>query len=221
MKTNRLSLILICVCAFLLAACGGGDELPPTETPTLEAPANTPDPSAEPTLVSPFGTLPPAPTAAPDTAPQPEMTGVDDQPHPGGVGTLVAIGTVNPDLPSGFDRIILIRTGGPADENGQTGRETIVLERNGAITRNGVGGTVAAQTLGQISAMIDAINIFAIQANFTGVVPREGPTPYIYQMQVEIGGSERLLTAQDGMMPEPLEEIVAAVMSEGLKIETP
>ena len=210
----------MCLCAALLAACGNG-ETPPTATPTLGAATNTPDPSAEPTLVSPFGTLPPAPTAAPDRGPMPEITGVDEQPKPGGVGTLVAIGTVNPELPAGFDRIVLIRTGGPADENGQTSSETIVLERSGAISRNGVNGNASAQAVAEIGAMIDAINVFAIQANFTGTVPLEGPMPYIYQMQVEIGGSERLLTAQDGLMPEALERIVAAVMSEGLKIETP
>jgi hypothetical protein len=219
MKSNRLSLILICLCAALLAACGG--ETPPTSTPTLEAATNTPDPSAEPTLVSPFGTLPPAPTEAPDQGPKPEITGVDLQPQPGGVGTLVAVGTVNPELPSGFDRIILIRTGGPETEDGQASSETIVLERSGAISRNGVSGNASARAVAEIGAMIDAINIFAIQANFTGTVPLEGPAPYIYQMQVDIGGSERLLTAQDGLMPEALENIVAAVMSEGLKIETP
>lgn len=220
MKPNRFPLILIFLCAALLAACGGG-EAPPTAAPTSEVPSNTPDPSAEPTVVSPFGTLPPAPTALPDRGPLPEMTGVDEQPQPGGVGTLVAIGTVDPELPSGFDRIALIRTGGPVDENGQAGRETIILERDGTISRNGITGMASAQTVAEIGAMIDAINIFAIQANFVGAVPLEGPSPYLYQMQVEIGPSERLLTAQDGVMPEALEAIVAAVMSEGLKIETP
>lgn len=220
MRSKRLTLILLCLCAALLAACSGG-EAPPTETPTLDVPTNTPDPSAEPTVVSPFGTLPPAPTANPNTAPQPEVTGVDEQPQPGGVGTLVAVGTVDPELPTGFDKIVLVRTGGPIDENGQSIRETIILERSGAISRNGVSGNVSAQTVAQIGAMIDAINIFAIQANFTGNVPLEGQTPYIYQMQVEIGGSTRLLTAQDGLMPEALESIVGAVISEGLKIETP
>ena len=220
MKTNRLPLILICICTLLLAACGGGD-VPPTATPTAEAVPNTPDPNTEPTLLSPFGTLPPAPTEAPDTGPKPETTGVDEQPQPGGVGTLVAVGTVDPELPSGFDRIVLVRTGGPTDENGQTSTETIILERNGAISRNGVSGTASAAVVADISAMIDAINVFAIQANFTGTVPREGPAPYIYQMQVEVGGSERLLTAQDGLMPDPLEAIVAAVLAEGLKIAAP
>lgn len=220
MKSNRLSLILMCFCAALLAACGGGDTTP-TATPTQEAATNTPDPSAEPTVVSQFGTLPPAPTAGPDLGPKPEITGVDVQPQPGGVGTLVAVGTVNPELPSGFNSIILVRTGGPTDENGQTGSETIILDRSGAISRNGVSGTASAQVVAEISAMIDAINIFAIQSNFTGTVPREGPVPYIYQMQVDIGGSRRLITAQEGLMPEALEAIVAAVFSEGLKIETP
>jgi hypothetical protein len=220
MKTNRLLLILICLCAVLLTACGGG-EIGPTATPTAEAPANTPDPSAETAVVSPFGTLPPSPSAPPDQGPQPEITGVDEQPRPGGAGTLVAVGTVDPELPSGFDRIILVRMGGPADENGQPGRETIILERSGAISRNGVSGSIPTRTVAEIGAMIDAINIFAIQANFTGSVPLEGPAPYIYQMQVEVGFSERLLTAQEGLMPEALEAIVAAVMSEGLKIENP
>lgn len=220
MKRNHLALILLSLCVALLAACGGGETLP-TETPAPQPTTSTPDPGVEPTVVSPLGTLPPAPTAAPDQGPQPEVTGVDDQPQPGGVGTLVAVGTVNPELPAGFDRIVLIRTGGPADENGQTVRETIILERSGAISRNGVNGTVPSQTVAQIGAMIDAINIFAIQANFTGTVPREGPAPYIYQMQVEVGPSQRLLTAQDGLMPEALETIVAAVMSEGLKIQNP
>lgn len=220
MKPNRFPLILMCLCAIVLAACGGG-ETPPTATPTTGAPTNTPDPAAEQTLVSPFGTLPPAASAAPELGPQPEITGVDEQPQPGGVGTLVAVGTVDPELPTGFDRIILIRTGGPVDENSQTGRETIILERSGAISRNGINGTVPAQTVAGIGAMIDAINIFAIQANFTGSVPLDGPAPYIYQMQVEVGSSQRLLTAQDGLMPEALETIVAAVMSEGLKIANP
>lgn len=224
MKMNRLSLIILCVFTALLASCSGG-ETPPTAMPSVEPPVSTPidtpDPGAPPTVISPFGTLPPAPSAPPDLGPRPEVTGVDDQPKPGGIGTLVAVGTVNPDLPTGFDKIILVRTGGPADENGQSIQEVIILERSGAISRNGINGVASARATAEISTMIDAINIFAIQANFTGSVPLEGPTAYIYQMQVEIGPSERLLTAQDGFIPEPLEAIIAAVMAEGLKIETP
>lgn len=207
----------------LLAACTGSGEAP-TSTPTVEVLASattTPDPSAEPTVISPFGTLPPARTDAPVIGPSPEMTGVDDGSQPGGRGTLVAVGTINPDLPTGFDRIVLVRTGGPLNDQGQTLDETIIIERNGAMTRNGAAGTVSSGVVEQIGSTIDSINFFATQSNFVGPIPLEGPQPYMYQILVVKGFNERLITAQDGMMPSEIEGLIAAILTEGFKIDRP
>ncbi len=215
--------LMLAAGVLLVAACTGSGESP-TATPgvvVLPTSSNTPDPSAEPTVISPFGTLPPARTDAPIIGPSPEFTGVDDGAQPGGRGTLVAVGTVDPSLPAGFDKIIVIRTGGPTDDQGRTLDETVVIERSGAMTRNGAPGTASPSSVERIGTMIDAVNIFAVQANFIGPVPQQGPVPYMYQLLVVKGFSERLITAQDGLIPAEIESIITAVLSEGFQIDRP
>jgi hypothetical protein len=223
MKTTLFPRILVCVCALILAACGGGggDQ---TSVPTDALPVTpdaTPDPSAEATGFYPFPTIALPPTAGPDLGPPPEMTGVDEGEQPGGLGTLVAVGTVDPDIPAGFDRIVLVRTGGPIIDGGQTLDETIIIERDGTMTRNGASGRASASAVSEIGAMIDAINIFAVQVNYVGPIPSEGERPYEYQLLVVKGFAERMITAQDGLMPEAINSLIAAVLSEGSAIERP
>jgi hypothetical protein len=220
MTPNRFSLIFFCAGALVLAACGGQAE--PTLTPTVEGPpSNTPDASAEPTVVSPFGTIALPPTAGPVIGPSPEAIDTEEGVQPGGAGTLVAVGTADPELPDGFDQIILVRTGGPLAGDGQPLEETIILERDGTMSRNGASGQALPSTVADIGTRIDAINFFGIQSNFIGAIPREGATPYLYQLFVRKGFSERTITAQAGLIPAELDGLIAAILAEGLKIERP
>lgn len=207
--------------AAVVAACdSGAPAATPTPTPTAQSQDATPDPSVGPLVTNIFPTSVRPPTLDPASIPTLEVPDPGGA-RPGGVGTLVAEGTVDPERPTEFSRVILVRTGGPTDEAGQTLDETIIIESNGTVTRNGAVGQIDQRSVDALNDVLTSVNLFAIQANFLGPIVNEGPKPYLYKLTVNFGGDELLITAQDGYMPREIQTIMAAVLREGFKVPRP
>ncbi|MBK9121971.1 MAG: hypothetical protein IPM16_02470 [Chloroflexi bacterium] len=214
-------LLLAWVTLVVLAACdGGAPAATDNPTPTAEAQDVTPDPSAEPLVPNDFPTSVRPPTLDPASIPTLEVPDPGGA-RPGGVGTLVAEGTVDPERATQFSRVILVRTGGPTDEAGQTLDETIIIDSNGTVTRNGATGQLDLRSISALNDVLNSVNLFAVQANFLGPIINEGPVPYTYQLMVDYNGVELLLNAQDGYMPREIQAIMAAVLQEGFKVPRP
>lgn len=216
---NRTLVLL--VSALILAACGGGDA--PTDEPTplvLVTPSAPPEASPQPTIVDPFGTLEPLPEGIPLIGATPDMA-TDEGVFPGGIGTLVAVGTMDPSIEPGFREIILVRTGGPVDENGNSLDLTITLTRDGTITANGRQSTVSQARVDEIASLIDAVNIFGLQTNYVGAIPLQGEQPYLYQLLIKKEYDDRLITGQAGLMPREIDSIISAVLAQGLAVGAP
>lgn len=221
--TRRLITLLLFafVVAVVVTACTSSTPAP-TDSPTATVAAQeaTPDPSAEPLVPNPFPTSVRPPTLDPASIPTLEVPDPGGA-RPGGVGTLVAEGTVDPERAAQFSRVVLVRTGGPTNEAGETLDETITIESNGAVTRNGATGRIDEQSVSALNDVLNSVNLFAVQANFLGPIINEGPMPYTYQLLVDYDGVELLLTAQDGYMPREIQAIIAAVLQEGFKVSRP
>lgn len=229
MNTKHLpQRILILVVALILAGCGG-EPVPTTVPPTLEdatqtaAPVITADqtatlplpdtqPTLEPTVDSPFPTLAVAvyptvvetPFPTPDPAIPPAPT-EEVAPPPGG-----------------FDRIVLIRTGGPTRDDGTTADEVITINRaDASVQRGEARGTLSDSAAASIAELVDAAAFFTVDGVFLGAVPAEPPLPFLYNITVFSGEFERSISAQEGFMPTEIQSLIGAVLSEGLKVSAP
>lgn len=216
---------LIIVFALVLAGCGG--EPSPTPQPptaevsptsesleTAEFPTSLPldEPTPEPTVNSPFPTLeiPVYPTIVETPFPTPDLA-IPPQP------------TEELSAPTtGFDKIILIRTGGPTLEDGTTADELIILDRaDMSITRGDTRGTLSESAAQRIGDLVDAAEFFTVDGVFLGAVPAEPPLPFLYSITVNSGGLERTINAQEGYMTPPIQSLVGAVFTEGQRVPRP
>jgi hypothetical protein len=219
---HTLTHILILTFALILVGCGG-EPSPTPETPTSEAVMATTAPSdlaataasvdalptAEPTIFSPFPTLavPISPTLEEIVFPTP------DPAIPPVPTEELAI------APSGFDRIILYRTGGPEREDGSTADEIITLNRaDSTITRGDAQGTLSQAAITRIGELVDTTQFFTVNGIFLGAVPAEPPLPFLYNITVISGEFERSISAQEGFMTPEIQSLVGAVLSEGQRV---
>lgn len=222
MNTKRtIPLILTVLAALVLTACAGeptptATPEPPTAeaaTPAGETPTETPldMPTAEPTVNSPFPTL--------EIVVYPTIV---ETPFPTNDPSISALPTeeiVPP--PPGFDRIILIRRGGPTLDDGTTADLIITLERDGRISRGEAQGRVNGETIELITELIDRSQFFTVDANFLGPVPAEPPLPFLYDIVVTSGVYERRISAQEGFMSVPIQQLIGTVLDEGQRVGAP
>ncbi len=223
MNTKRtLPSILLLTAALLLAGCGGEPsvtstpELPTSAATLLATDVATTEPNALPTTeatqFSVFPTLdvPVYPTIVETPFPTPDPAAAP-----------VPTEEVLP-APSGFDRIVLIRTGGPQFEDGTTADEVIALNRqDNAITRGAGTGTLSPAAIATIGGLVDASNFFTVEATFLGAVPAEPPLPFLYSITVTIADYERTINAQEGFMSPEIQALVGAVLVEGQRVPKP
>lgn len=190
----RIMLMLLVILMGLTAcdAIGGGEEEPePTPAPQEPEPSDTP--AAE-IIVTRRATQP------------------GELPVPG-VGTLVASETEDPNADLIFDTITLVRT--PTGEDPQEEPFTLVINRDGNYTRDGVDGVISQATVTEIDNMLDALNFFGLQATFMG--PSTEMATYVYRLTVVRGEEQRTITSMDGYMPQPYQSLVATIFEVGLR----
>lgn len=204
-----------------LAACAGDPSPAPSPEPSSALPPQTEStPSdqvspqtAEPTVFSPFPTLdiPINPTLEDPGFPTPDPNAPP-----------VPTEEVQPP-PSGFDQLVLIRTGGPTLDDGSTPTLSITIRRDGSIEASGARGiargALSQPAITQLAEMVTRANIFTLNATFLGPVPAEPPLPFIYNLTVTSGSYERSISAQEGYMPTPIQTLIGTILSEGLRLQ--
>lgn len=224
---NSLKITLMLVVGMMfLAACSGGDETP-TETvpPTQESDSSTlaaATPEEENSGPNIFPTLETTATRtpAPVMGVEPDATNPVELPIIANYGTLTFASTSAPlDMPDDFTRITIVRTGGPSEAPEGAFDETIVIEGDGRMTRNGAEGRASVDAIRQINRMLDAVDLFTVQANFAGIDTGDGT--FRYRLTLVQGTNERMLVLQDSLMPQEIANIVSAVIAEGFKIPRP
>lgn len=222
---HTLPQLLILAIALILVGCGGEPsptpEPPTGEAPTVEAPtlevdntALTPEiaPTVEATGFNPFPTLeiPLYPTVAetPFPTPDPALPPVPTE-------------EVLPP-PTTFDRVVLIRTGGPVREDGTTADEVIIINRiDGSISRGETQTAITPSVIQRVTDLINNAQFFTVDGAFLGAVPAEPPLPFMYNITVISGDYERSINAQEGYMSPELQLLVATVLSEGQRVPNP
>src|SRR5262245_50070075 len=154
----RFRLVMMLAIGLLAAGCTGQPTAAPTQ-PAGETPATE---AATPGLV--IVTMAPATELPPGGLPV------------GGVGTLVASETEDPNAGMPFESIQLVRTGG---EEG-TPMVTININGDGSYTRDATAGVLAPERVQSIIDLIDSVNFFGMQGTLIG--PATGSGAYQYAL---------------------------------------
>lgn len=189
---TRLAFLLIV--ALIVAACGGSPT--PTATPT-PAPTETPIPDTaggEPIPTRGFEALQVTiPVAQPGTPISPSLAG-----------------TVQPAnaAPFRFDRLFFAQTGGIAAME-----LTIEVFADGRVIRNGVESRTSAETVANLTALLEAFDVFRVAGQFMGL--SASADAYTYAITIDAGGSSRTIMSQDGYTPPELFAIYDAVRALG------
>jgi hypothetical protein len=199
---------LILLSAFVLAACGGGDDNDSTNgdnanvLPTSAATAvdgqgvedeTTFDEIAEQSFVEPAPYVPATQT--------PSSEGALPVPLP---GTLVASETEDPNVGLTFDYIFFQQTGG--SENTTT---VVEIYSDGRVVRDGETFTVSQNVITQLDQMIDSLNFFGLQGTMLG--PPGPETSYRYRVGVTRGAETRAINAQDGFIPDEFAAFLGSI----------
>lgn len=187
----RRYLILTLICAVLLAACNGTAPTQPP-LPTVDPAVNTN--TTNPTAVVQATLPPPAPT----TGPREYATGQPTLPI---AGTLIAPATEDPDAGLVFDVVYFNRSGGISGQ-----ALSLQILGNGSGIFNGAAITVSPDQVTQLDNLIDQIGFFGLQGVFTS--PGTSADIYTYDITVERAGSSRTITAQDGLIPSSLAQLI-------------
>ncbi len=196
--------IFLIPAALLLAACATAS----TDSPVLPTLAETqpvsntvptdvqatPDPG-QPT-VDPGATLDPAAGETPTISAIQQAIALLPPP-----GTMQVPVTEEPDpnaTPVPFFNVTYTETGGAANVN-----LLVDIFADGRVIRNGVETTIPPETIAEINRVIDELQFFAIEGQFT--MPGTGLEVYNYNVRVELqDGSARSLDAQDRVTPPEL-----------------
>ncbi len=195
--------ILLVLVMLVLAACGGGGDTDDTGDAGEGEQTDIPSEGDE----IPLDTGEVTPTDNPYivivTPRSPEDEFALEVPLP---GTLVASATEDPDAALIFDRIVLTRTGGPTGETLE-----IELLSDGTIIRNGVTGATTYERIIVIDDIIDELNFFGMQGALIG--PGGDSEVYRYTIRVYRGDSNRMITAEDGYIPNEFQRLLSTIIT--------
>ncbi len=223
----RFRLMLGMMLMAVLAACGGGSE-DDTQLPTRAAvDAATPLPAA---------TVPPEePVGAPDSETDITLEELEEQFLPPGVlqqprpsptpvaegalpvlppGTLVVSETEDPLAPLLFDYLRFEQRGGPQNLE-------IILEiyQDGRVVLNGADGFIASAEVEAIDQLLDDLNFFGLQGNYSG--PPRSEDEYRYSLFVDVSGRERMIGFREGYIPRQVQRVLSRIRTIGEAILQP
>lgn len=189
-----LSVLLV---VLLLAACA---DAAPSDTTN-----NTPPPGSNdiPVPTTEAGTTADGSTADGEATEDPiSAARVNIQPP----GTIVAPATEDPDPNAGqpFDIIQYEQTGGINDIT-----LTVEVRSDGTVIRDGETLTVAPAEINALNALLEEIDFYNIQGQFT--VAGSSQEIYYYRVTVSRGGSDIMIRAQDGYTPDDLLRLFSAL----------
>ncbi len=183
-----------------VAACGGApaEDAVPTVDNSLSADATAETQADD--------------TAAPTTDPAvvvvtPRGTDAFTVPLP---GTLDPIVTEDPNIALVFDRIYLVRTGGPQN----SGALEVEIFQDGRVIRNGETQLISPDEVLALDTMLDEIDFFGIHGAYLGP-PTGQDEPYRYELRVERAEDRRLIVFQEGYIPDEIEALLAAIITAG------
>jgi len=231
---KRSALILICCLALLLAACRGGGDPDPTATLSGQSVSGEATQEAiNPATLAAINEITQAPTLDNSGPPTETPIGFEPEEFYNELGTPIppdqvtpfatfAVATLDPAIPpagvlatsttaepddagSGFDSLIFTQFGGPADTT-----LTIQINVDGTVTRDDQQLQASPVEIEDIATRIDEVNFFGLQNAFVSTTPLDDDD-YRYQLVVVRGESSRSITAQDGLTPEPLLALFAAI----------
>lgn len=230
--TYRILWVLVVLVG--LSACGGGEAAPSgdPQPDVSDAISATPTESiddllqafeeaaaqGDPELESIFGFLDDdlevefAITELPIPTPRATTPGELPIPQP---GTLVASQTQDPDVPRNFDRLTLVRSGGPLINNGQPEPPLIIeISRDGSVARGERRGRVQLDTIDTLNALINEMNFYGAQGTFLGTFTAEDEV-YLYQITVSTAVMERTINAHEPLLPPELRRLIARIQLAG------
>lgn len=199
-----VSLISI-LTVLILAACGGGE---PTNTPAPTTNAVSTDENA-PEITVEFTPGDPALAIATTAA---ENNVIIQQSAPGtlifqqasGEGTQPA-----PDTPFSFNLIMVQRYGGLSGEN-----FIIRLSSDGTLDRNGEVSQLSADQIERVRVMFDEVNFYGASGIFTDASANDETIYYTIGVDGDRGTVS--ITAQEGLVPPQLLEIVNTIFELGV-----
>ena len=195
MRTIGIFLLVL-----MLAACGGNDEN------TVPVPSSGNLSPEEATFQAQMNEVLTATVAIPL---QPTQTSVGEgalvvaQP-----GTLVASQTEELAPRGVFDYIWMVQEGG--QENTTI---DITIYSDGRVVKNDVEGNTDAAQVAALDAMINSLNFFGMQGTMLG--SSMSADTYRYRVFVQRGFEARLISAQDGYMPQEFIEFLGLIRSVG------
>lgn len=200
----RYGLILALIGILLLAGCAG-------------TPSATPAPTEAPQIVTEVATAPAPVEGTPDLGdnvgmtPRPTLSEIEQEIQSFIVATIPPPGTlVVPTLATEepvsllFDSLVFTMEGGPSAAKYRT-----ELYADGRLVRDGVTSQVSPDDVTKIDAMIDAINFFNIEGQFTS--PNLQADDFQYSLTINRVDANRTLFAQDGLLPPELKSLFAAI----------
>ena len=197
MRTIGILLLVL----ILLAACGGNDE--DTTVPVPSSENLSPE---EATFQAQMNEVLTATVAIPLQSTQtPVGDGALVVAQP---GTLVASQTEELAPRGVFDYIWMVQEGG--QENTTI---DITIYSDGRVVKNDVEGNTDAAQVAALDAMINSLNFFGMQGTMLG--SSMSADTYRYRVFVQRGFEARLISAQDGYMPQEFIEFLGLIRSVG------
>ncbi|MBC8170333.1 MAG: hypothetical protein H7X77_01620 [Anaerolineae bacterium] len=206
--TGMLFILLL-----ILTSCGGGQPEPTQVLPT------TVQLDGGSTAEIPDNALTPVPdvaqTQGPTLTPEPTIEGAL---IPGGVGTLVASKTEDPEASLPFSLIRMERSGG-SQASGTTPMVMVIeIREDGTIKRDEAEGKVAQQSVDILNAMIREMDFFGISGDFLGLTPLEGTGEYLYNITIVRGTLERSIQMRDTLLVQEFRDLISMLLNEGMKL---
>lgn len=224
----------------LLSACGGGEatQVLPTafNAQDAETPVTTPDPNQQPTTdpasIPSNGGADQGDSGEGLATNPPSIIGLDNpvavivtvrptlenEVPFGGVGTLAAPATEDPNINVPFEWISLRRLGGPPNPDGSQAEINITIYADGRIVQDGVEGRIPQPTIDLLNLYVREVNFFNVQNTFMGPLGDTDITTFIYTITARRGDEERSLNIMDGFSPAELDRIIGTIYLEGQRI---
>jgi hypothetical protein len=227
-KMRLLSLSLLVV--VFITACGAlPSGQPPTATSAIDPNVPTPGPGV--LNPDPFATVVPpdgedtASEDDEDDTPGVSLTlealGAPVRPSPDPNQTVAPFGgvTVGTDVPPPgviarratrepytgnviFDRITLIRAGGPTGNE----RQIEILSDGTVIIDGTPGNNIGPQGLAEVNALMQEIDVFSLTGTFAATVT--DPNDYVYVLRVSREGESVAIRADDSLIPDELARVI-------------
>jgi hypothetical protein len=216
----------------LLSACGGGEPTQDADTPVATPDPNQQQPTTDPASIPTDDGSADAPAGEGLATNPPSIAGLDNpvavivtvrptlenEVPFGGVGTLAAPATEDPNINLPFEWLSLRRLGGIPNPDGSQAEINITIYADGRIVQDGVEGRIPQPAIDLLNLYLREVNFFNVQNTFMGPLGDNDITTFVYTITARRGEEERSLNVMDDFAPSELTRIIGTIYLEGQRI---